>query len=275
MPTPRQILKKRVDDSLRGLRNNQRAAVKEVLADLNKTKTELTTLLKGAERFEMGYYRSILRGVNEKIDEFTGRMGKSVTDGQVQSFNAGSQLVPEVLKGVGIDIAFGKLSDELIVTAKKLSVDYIKDMSKAMKDDIAREIRGAILKGENSFDAARKIDKIIGTSKTTGYLNRSDVIARTEIGRAYSIARQAKDEQVAEKVPKLKKQWVTGFNPRNKDMGGGRGFISHSEVDGQIRDVDQPFDVGGEQMMAPRMGEKPENNVGCNCSSIPYMEEWA
>jgi len=275
MPTPRQILKKRVDDSLRGLRNNQRAAVKEVLADLNKTKTELTTLLKGAERFEMGYYRSILRGVNEKIDEFTGRMGKSVTDGQIQSFNAGSQLVPEVLKGVGIDIAFGKLSDELIVTAKKLSVDYIKDMSKAMKDDIAREIRGAILKGENSFDAARKIDKIIGTSKTTGYLNRSDVIARTEIGRAYSIARQAKDEQVAEKVPKLKKQWVTGFNPRNKDMGGGRGFISHSEVDGQIRDVDQPFDVGGEQMMAPRMGEKPENNVNCNCQSVPYMEEWS
>jgi hypothetical protein len=272
--TPNQILKKKVEESLRNLKNNQRATVKEVLAELNKTKTELTTLLKGTERFEMGYYRAILRGVNEKIDEFTGRMSKSVAAGQDQAFTAGSRLVPEILKDAGMSYTFGKLSDELIVAAKELTVDYVKDMSKAMKDDIAKAIRGAILKGENSFDTARKIDEIIGASKTTGYLNRSDVIARTEIGRAYSVARQAKDEQVAEKVPGLKKQWVTGFNPRNKDMGGGRGFISHSDVDGQIRDVDEPFDVGGEQLMAPRMGEKPENNCSCNCQSCPYMEEW-
>ena len=57
-------------------------------------------------------------------------------------------------------------------------------------------------------------------------------------------------------------------------MGGGRGFISHRDVDGQIRAVNEPFDVGGEQMMAPRMGVKPENNVNCNCQSEPYMEGW-
>ena len=272
--TPNQILKKKVEESLRNLKNNQRATVKEVLSELNKTKTELTTLLKGTERFEMGYYRAILRSVNEKIDDFSGRMSKSVAAGQDQAFTAGSRLVPEILKDAGMTYTFGALSDELIVAAKELTVDYVKDMSGAMKDDIAKAIRGAILKGENSFDTARKIDEIIGVSKRTGYLNRSDVIARTEIGRVYSEAKQARDEEAVKKVPGLKKQWLSGFNPRHKDMGGGRGFISHADVDGQVREINEPFDVGGEQMMAPRMGEKAENNAGCNCNSAPYMEEW-
>jgi len=121
---------------------------------------------------------------------------------------------------------------------------------------------------------ARGIDQIIGTSKQFGYLNRADIIARTEIGRAYSISRQARDEESAKILPGLKKQWISYPGARDKDMGGGRGFVSHVDANGQIRDVDQPFEVGGEELMAPRMGEKAENNVNCRCQSVPYMEEW-
>lgn len=272
--TKNQILKKKIDESLRSLRNNEKATVKGLISELTRTREDINKLIRGTERFEMGYYRAMLRGVDEKINEYQGKMGKSVNASQETAFKAGENLVPDIMKSAGYDFAFGKLSDELVVTAKKLSVDYIKGMTGEMRKDIARRLRQGLLKGENSYDVARGIDEIIGTSKRFGYLNRADVIARTEIGRAYSIARQAKDEETVKVLPGMKKQWVTGFNPRNKDMGGGRGFISHSEVDGQIRDVNEPFDVGGEQMMRPRMGEKPENNCNCNCVDKPYMEEW-
>jgi uncharacterized protein with gpF-like domain len=272
--TKNQILKNKIDESIRALRNNEKATVKGLISELSKTREDINRIVRGTERFEGAYYRSLLRSINEKINEYKNKMTKTVTSSQETAFKYGENLVPGVMKSVGYNYAFGRLSDELIVTAKNISVDYISGMTTSMRDDIARTIRQGLLKGENNYDVARQIDGIIGTSKKFGYLNRADIIARTEIGRAYSIARQAQDEASVKILPGLKKQWKSGFNPRNKDMGGGRGFISHSEPDGQIRNVDEPFDVGGEQMMAPRMGEKAENNVNCNCQSVPYMEEW-
>lgn len=276
--TPNQILKKKIDESLRSLRNNEKATVKELVSELTRTREDINKLIRGTERFEMGYYRAMLRGVDEKINEYRGKMGKSVNASQETAFKAGENLVPDIMKTAGYDFAFGKLSDELIVTTKELSVDYIKGMTGEMRKDIARRLRQGLLKGENSYDVARGIDEIIGTSKRFGYLNRADVIARQEIGRAYSVARQTRDEDSAEILPGLKKQWKTGFNPRpyqNGKIYPSKAKWNHEEADGQVVDVNEPFIVSGEKLMYPRDPDgSAENVVGCNCVQVPYMEEW-
>lgn len=39
----------------------------------------------------------------------------------------------------------------------------------------------------------------------------------------------------------------------------------HAEADGQRRDLDDPFDVGGELLDFPRSGSDPGNNYNCRC----------
>lgn len=269
------VLRKKVKETLRNLRRGQRATSKEVIGSLKRAREEIATILRGAERFEMPYFRAMMSEIDGKIGTFRDRMTNAVQGSQGTAFIQGENLIDEILQGAGVVYAGGpKLSTELIATAQEFTADAIGGISDEMRKDINRSLRRSILTGETNFKAARKIDKIIGISKKKGYLNRADIISRTEINRAYSIARQAKDEQVAEDLPELEKQWISGPRPRHKDMGGGRGFISHLDVNGQIRKVDEPFDVGGEKLMAPRLGKKPENNVNCDCQSVPHMREW-
>lgn len=270
------ILTKQVNTTLRNLRRGERSTTKAVIGTLRKTREEISTLLKGVERFEMPYYRAMLTEIDDKILGFTERMGNSVRGAQGTAFGMGETLTDDILKLTDvISPGFAKLSDELIVASQSTATDLITGMTDDMRKDISRSLRRSILMGENNFQAARKIDKIIGVSKRFGYMNRSDKIARDQIGTAFSIARQEKDLQVSKDIPAMKKQWVSGPNPRHKDMGGGRGFVSHRDADGQIRDVDKPFDVGGEKIMFPRDPiAKPENKINCDCQSVPYMEEW-
>jgi len=279
MPDPEKarILHSKVNQTLKELRRLDKSTIKDVLRDLKRTRLEISEIFKGAERFEMPYYRAILGEIDEKIAGFRDRMSGSVLGAQDISFSSGANLSDDILKTAGVVFGLPAISDELLVTAKEFSADLITDMSNEMRTDISRSLRRSLLMGENQFDSARRIDKIIGTKKTLGYMNRADKISRTEIGRAFSIARQAKDEAVAEQVPQMKKQWVTSQDTRvrNKDMGGGRGIISHVAAHGQIRKIDEPFDVGGERLMYPRDERgSPANTVNCRCQSIPYMEEW-
>lgn len=273
--TRKQILEKTTRDTLKNLRLNQKSTIKGLISDLEKAKREITVKLKGIKRFEMGYYRNILNGINEKIDEYTKRMNSNILSGRDYAFDLGGNLMPSIIKDVGYSYSFGKLSDELIAVSRNYTIDRIKNVGVEMKKDIAFEIRKALLKGDNTFDIARKIDSVIGVNKNFGYMNRSDVIARTEINRAYSIAKKLRDEDAVKVLPDLKRVWRTGFNPRHKDMGGGRGFISHLEVDGQIRNIGEPFFVGGEYLDYPRdMKGKPSNVINCNCHEEPYMDSW-
>lgn len=273
----KRILVLKIKKTLRDLRLLEKNTVKDVIGFLRRMRIEISETLKEVSRFEMPYYRAILREIDDKISSLNMRMRNSLTQSQRISFDLGANLSDDIFKTAGLTFGIPKLSDELIVTAQIFTTDLITDVSGEMRSDIARSLRKSILMGENNFDAARKIDTIIGINKKEGYMNRSDKIARTEIGRAFSIARQAKDEQVAEVVPKMKKQWLTAEDERvrAKDMGGGRGFISHREANGQIRNIDEPFDVGGEKLMFPRdPAGSPANIIGCRCQSIPYMEEW-
>jgi len=271
------VLKKKVRETLRNLKRGQRATSKEVIGSLKRAREEIATILRGAERFEMPYFRAIMDDIDGKITTFSDRMSGAVQDTQTIAFNQGETLIDDILKGAGVIYAgVPKLSDELIVSAHELSADAITGISDEMRRDISRSLRRSILTGEDNFKASRKIDKIIGISKKKGYLNRADIISRTEINRAFSIARQIKDEQVAERLPELKKQWISQPDARHKDMGGGRGFISHRDANGQIRNTDEPFDLGrGIKAMFPRDPDlPPEHAVNCRCQQIPYIEEW-
>jgi len=87
---------------------------------------------------------------------------------------------------------------------------------------------------------------------------RAKTIVRTEATNAANFAsmQTAKDMYGAEN---LTKKWLTSFvNSRD----------AHISANGQLRKFNEMFDVGGEYMMHPASGSKPENNINCKCTTL-------
>jgi hypothetical protein len=84
---------------------------------------------------------------------------------------------------------------------------------------------------------------------------RSRVIARTEAHNASTAATQAAAE--ASEIP-MKREWVAS--------GGERTRSDHARANGQIVSMNQPFIVGGEELMYPGdPNGSAENVINCRC----------
>jgi uncharacterized protein with gpF-like domain len=59
--------------------------------------------------------------------------------------------------------------------------------------------------------------------------------------------------------------WILGYVQLQVD--------DHLAADGQVQDIDEPFDVGGEQLMYPGdPAGSPGNTINCRCTVLPVME---
>lgn len=92
--------------------------------------------------------------------------------------------------------------------------------------------------------------------------NRSMVIARTEVIGASNAGSRYAAKQTG---LKLKKEWVATADDRTRD--------SHEEADGQVRDIDEPYDVGSSELMFPGDPDgEPEDVIQCRCAEV-YITE--
>ena len=100
-----------------------------------------------------------------------------------------------------------------------------------------------------------------------GDRSRALSVVRTELNTAYAAATQERMEAASGVLPGLEKEW--------RKSGKLKGRLEHAIVDGQIRKVDEPFDVGGEKLMYPRdPSASLKNRANCGCQSLPRMSSW-
>jgi HK97 family phage portal protein len=93
---------------------------------------------------------------------------------------------------------------------------------------------------------------------------RAEMIARTETTRIQAAGSQALFKEWNVK----KKEWLATNDDRTRD--------SHASADGQIRDIDEPFDVGSSHMMHPgdmSMGAPASEIVFCRCTHLPVLDD--
>ncbi len=127
-------------------------------------------------------------------------------------------------------------------------------------------VKTATVEGLGTQQAATRIRKLVN-KKLKGDINvwRARRIARTELNAAHNYGSYQALNDAVNDGAKLKKVWrISGRKTRD----------AHIAADGQIRDVDQPFDVGGEQLMYPGAPNgSAENVINCMCSSMPIRAE--
>ncbi|SDH74714.1 hypothetical protein [Roseospirillum parvum] len=181
------------------------------------------------------------------------------------AWTAGQALVEAPLAAGGIDLTGRLPSLDLgaLVETRRFMVARMRGLS----DDLAARISGQLhLVVGGVIDpgtATARVEKLL----TEGGRRRALGVVRTEVGGAFSAAAQARLEQAARHVPGLQKQWRRSGKIHSR--------LAHDLADGQVRDVDEPFDVGGIRIPYPRAPSvPPAHRINCGCESLPHMANW-
>ena len=145
-----------------------------------------------------------------------------------------------------------------IVTDSKISTDLYThlgvDITK-LKKVIPREITRGIASGMLWNDIARNVAY---NSNIT--LNRAKNIVQTEGHRIQQASAHDARHHAISRGADLVKQWDATLDMRTRD--------SHRKLDGQIREVDEPFEIDGKEAQYPGGFGDPSEDCRCRCVAL-------
>lgn len=120
---------------------------------------------------------------------------------------------------------------------------------------LQRSIAAARAEGVGTAGVARRIRDDLGGTIAAA---RSHVIARTETHAAANAAQHFAAESLQR--DDMKREWIAAEDERTRE--------DHSDANGQVVALEQPFTVGGALLMYPGdMGGPPEQVINCRCTT--------
>ena len=142
-----------------------------------------------------------------------------------------------------------------ITPFKKLAINNLKD-SALIKSKLTTQLTNGILQGDSIDNIAKRIRGVYETN-----LASSIKIARTETTRVEASARFNVGQEAEKLGFEVYKRWVATDDDRTRPW--------HNEADGQEVPLNEPFIVGGEELMYP--GDEngsAENVINCRCTMV-------
>lgn len=137
-----------------------------------------------------------------------------------------------------------------------LGVD-IKELKKSIKAEVSR----GIATGMNYSDIARNINNV---SKTG--LSNAKRIARTEAHRIQQASTMDAQRAAKAKGADVVKMWDATMDGKTR--------TTHRQLDGQIREIDEDFEIGGMKAKAPGYFGRAAEDINCRCVSLTRAR-WA
>lgn len=259
---------KKVEELIRQANSMESAAVKKVIRILADVRKDVASTVASTEW--QAYHLSQFQTAIERVmQDYSSRFGLELKNAQVAFRDHGIDMVDLPLREIGIMTVIPAID----VTALNIAQDYAAGLVKGLSRDAAEKIVHEMTLGIMGHKSPYEVMEAVGRNlKDKSIFHsiaaRAETITRNECGRILEMASQARLKSAAQVVPGLQKQWVHGqfaLKPR----------LSHIAVNGQVRDVDKPFDVGGEKLMYPRdPAGSAANTINCSCFTIPYHPNW-
>lgn len=175
------------------------------------------------------------------------------------------------LQSTGIPLVIPIQQDQVVKALKtnsKLSSGLYTKLGEDvgyLKRSIRAELSRGIASGSTWNEMALRIAKGMNSPFRKAY-NNAIRIARTEGHRIQNEATLDGQHGAKKKGADIVKQWDSTLDGRTRS--------EHRECDGQIREIDEPFDVGGEKMQAPGVGGSARNVCNCRCCLL-QRAKWA
>lgn len=140
-----------------------------------------------------------------------------------------------------------KLSKRVYSNTSKLQKQVIAEITRGFaQSSHVTEVAGHIAA---DTDIAGEIKRNV-KGRTDQAMRRSMTIARTEKGRVLSESRLDAMRKAKAAGADIVKQWDSTLDGRTRK--------SHRKLDGQIREIEEPFEINGHKAMAPHKFGRPE-----------------
>ena len=127
--------------------------------------------------------------------------------------------------------------------------------TKNLKKAIANEATRGVASGLTFEDIARNISNVAKAP-----LSNAKRIARTEGHRIQQASTMDAQNEAKKKGADVVKQWDSTLDGATRE--------THRKLDGQIREVDEPFEADGKKAMYPGDFGDPAEDINCRCASL-------
>lgn len=255
--------------------NNEKAVLKqleemykEALLEIN-SKIELLMARQDADLqhviYQVEYQKALKTQIQAILENLQTKEFESISEYLAQSYEDGFIGTMYNLQGQGIPLVFPISQEQVLAaiqTESNLSTTLYEALGHNVKDlqkKIAGEISRGIAGGQLYTEIARNIAGYARIPK-----NNAMRIVRTEANRIQNRASMDACNKAQSKGADVVKQWDSSLDKRTRK--------SHRHVDGEIRELDEPFSNGLQYPSDP--SGKASEVINCRCALL-QRARWA
>lgn len=217
--------------------------------------------------YQVEYQKALKSQISAILDELNTKQFKSISDYLVQCYENGFLGTLYDIQGQGVPFIF-PINQEEVVRAilhdTKLSKKLYTRLGEDI-DDLKKRVRNELSRGISQAYSYTQIAKNIRNQTSIG-MNRSMRIARTEGHRITQQATLDSQHKAKEAGADIVKQWDSTLDSRTRPM--------HQQLDGQIRELDDFFEVGIYKAKHPSGFGVPSMDIHCRCCLL-QRARWA
>lgn len=202
--------------------------------------------------------------IDNIIAELNNKNYESINSYLKSSYDLGYTGTMYDLAGQGIPLVM-PINQLAMVKAVQLSPKVSKRLYGEYVHQLSKHIRNEVSRGIATADSYANIARNISNASKIGF-NKSMRIARTEGHRVQCTAAFDAQHKAMDAGADIVKQWDATLDGRTRPL--------HRELDGQIRELDEPFDVGGIQVMYPSAFGLASQDINCRCALL-QRARWA
>lgn len=269
--TPQQAFEAEQVQRLRDRAATILATDQAVVAELKAAREQILQVLAALPSdYRQWQLSNLVNQINAVLDGATGRAATAVDSGLRTAWIHGETFVdaPLAAGGFNVSLQLPLLNVDVLTSLREFAALRIKDVGVEATRKIGQQLSLVLLGAQTPFDAMREVQVLLeGHSR-----KRAETIVRTEVARAFAIATHQRMLQAAKVVPGLQKKWRRSGKLHSR--------WNHDAIDGQIQDVDQPFqvptlDAGVIEMMYPHDPTAPVGEViNCGCLALQVLKGW-
>lgn len=251
--------------------------VRRLIALLQQLRKDIAlTLLSDPSAFEQWRLTELQRAIDDQITRWQSNAAGVLGQALVDAGSIGVELVDKPLIAAGLITNVVGITPQVINIAADFGAMLVKNISDGIRSGIDAQLRLAILSQKSPFEVMKAITEVLGVQAKDGvWRNRPDVArgvaaraettVRTELNRILNLAHQSRANQAAQTVPGLAKRWMATGDERTRPAH----IEAHWATYNAPIPVDQPFDVGGEQLMQPGdPAASAGNTINCRCRVV-------
>jgi len=217
--------------------------------------------------YQIEYQKALKTQIQAILETLQANEFETVSEYLTQSYEDGFIGTMYDLQKQGIPLIF-PIDQEQVVEAiqheTKLSENLYTALGHDIKD-LQKKISGEISRGLSSGQMYSEITRNIASWARIPR-NNAIRIARTEAHRIQSKAAMNACNKAKSKGADVVKEWDASLDGKTRD--------THRQLNGQIRELDEPFEVAGMTAMQPGDFNDPAEDCNCRCALL-QRARWA